>query len=237
MNQDKTNFAPRIGFAYRLKDRATVRAGYGMFYGGMESTGYSPNLGTNLPFVFQSAFNGSAANTDGLALENGFSTQIAAGLLNSIVKPSLRGVDHTVKTPYTENYNLAVEYGITHNMLATISCVGSQTHHLIVFTNPNAPLALLANGASTSGEQPLPDFGSAIFTSYSGVSNYNSLQAKLERRAHRLDFLATYTWSHSLDDAPTPLGSNGDSGYPNTNIQTLRGQYSNSPFDTRQRFT
>jgi len=238
LNQDKGNFAPRLGLAYRLNDHATVRAGYGIFYGGLESVGYSPNLGTNIPFVFQSAYNGSASNTDGLTLENGFSTQIAAGLLNSIVKPSLRGVDPTVKTPYTENYNLAVEYAITKNMLAVISYVGSQAHHVIVLTNPNAPLALLANGAGTSGEQPLPDFSSAIFTSYTGVSSYNSLQVKLERRvAHGLNFLGTYTWSHSLDDAPTPLGSNGDNAYPNTNIQPIRGQYSNSPFDTRQRFT
>ena len=33
------------------------------------------------------------------------------------------------------------------------------------------------------------------------------------------------------------MGSNGDGGYPNTNVQPIRGQYSNSPFDTRQRFT
>jgi len=238
VNQDKINLAPRIGLAYRLTGRTTVRAGYGIFYGGLESVGYSPNLGTNLPFVFQSAYDGTVFNPNGLTLENGFSAQIAAGLLNSIVKPSLRGVDPTVETPYTEHYSLAVEYGIGANMAATLSYVGTQTHHLIVFTDPNAPLALLANGAATSGEQPLPGFGSATFTSYAGVSNYNSLQAKLERRySHGLNFLGTYTWSHSLDDAPTPLGSNGDNGYPNTNIQMVRGQYSNSPFDTRQRLT
>jgi hypothetical protein len=246
VDQDKVNFAPRIGLAYRLTERATVRAGYGMFYGGMESTGYSPNLGTNAPFVFQSQYNpptagctpGVATCNDGITLENGFTTQIAAGLLNAIQFPGLRGVDSTVKTPYTENYNLAVEYGIGANMVATLSYVGSQTHHLIVFTNPNAPLALIGHNYSGPTLQPLPDFGSAIFSSYSGVSNYNSLQAKLERRfTSGLGFLATYTWSHSLDDASTPLGSNGDGGYPNTNVQAIRGQYSNSPFDTRQRLT
>ncbi len=246
VNQDKVNFAPRIGLAYRLTDRATARAGYGIFYGGMESTGYSPNLGTNVPFVFQSQYNppstgctpGVGTCNDGITLENGFTAQIAAGLLDAIQFPGLRGLDSKVKTPYTENYNLAVEYGIGNNMVATLSYVGSQTHHLIVFTNPNAPLALTGHSYAGPTLQPLPDFGSAIFSSYSGVSNYNSLQAKLERRfANGLGFLATYTWSHALDDAPTPLGSNGDGGYQNTNIQPVRGQYSNSPFDTRQRFT
>lgn len=191
-----------------------------------------------VPLVFQSAYNGNSANTAGITLENGFATQITAGLLNSIAQPSLRGFDPTVKTPYAENYNLALEFGITDSMLTAISNVGSQAHHLMVLTNPNAPLALLQNGASTSGQQPLPDFSNAIFTSYAGISNYNSLQTKVERRvAHGLNFLTTVTWSHSLDDSRTPLGSNGDNGYPNTNIQSIRGQYSNSPFDTRLRLT
>lgn len=245
VNQDKTNFAPRIGLSYRLTNHATVRAGYGIFYGGIESVGYSPNLGTNVPFVFESQYNppstctpGVGTCTDGITLETGLTSQIAAGLLNAVQFPGLRGVDSTIKTPYSENYNLAVEYGIGANTVATLSYVGSQTHHLIVFTNPNAPLAL--SGPSYRGPtlQALPDFGGVIFSSYTGVSNYNSMQAKLERRfAQGLSFLTTYTWAHSLDDAPTPLGSNGDGGYPNTNVQPIRGQYSNSPFDTRQRFT
>ena len=240
VNQDKTNFAPRIGLAYRLADRATVRAGFGMFYGGIESVGYSPNLGTNVPFVYTSQYNTPA--TQGISLENGFTAicgtcQTGQALLGGVTLPALRGVSENPKTSYSENYSLAMEYGITNNMVATLSYVGSQTHHLIVLTDPNAPVAL--SGPSYTGNLvPLPGFGGALFSAYDGMSNYNSMQAKLERRfANGLSFLATYTWAHSLDDAPTPLGSGGDGGYPNTNVQPIRGQYSNSPFDTRQRFT
>jgi hypothetical protein len=246
VNQNKVNFAPRVGVAYRLMNQATLRAGFGRFYGGLESVGYDSNMGGNLPFLFQSAYVANAPNgcvpsncpTNGITLEKGFSSQIAAGLINSIQSLTLRGMDPTVETPYAENYNFAVEYGITSSMVVTLAYVGSRGRHLIVLTNPNAPLALQTNGANPSLQQPLRDFGSAVWGSYSGISNYNSLQAKLERRfANGLNFLATYTWSHSLDDAPTPLGSNGDNGYPNTNVQSIRYQYSNSPFDTRQRFT
>ena len=246
VTQQKVNFAPRIGLAFRLTDRAAIRVGYGRFYGGLESVGYNSNMGGNLPFLFQSAYVANAPDgcvpnncpTNGMTLEQGFSSQIAAGLIDSIQSLTLRGMDSVVKTPYAENYNLAVEYGITGNMVVTLAYVGSRGRHLIVLTNPNAPLALQTNGANPNLEQPLRDFGSAVWASYSGISNYNSLQAKLERRfANGLNFLATYTWSHSLDDAPTPLGSNGDNGYPNTNVQPIRYQYSNSPFDTRQRFT
>ena len=246
VTQDKLNLAPRVGLAYRLTDRTVVRAGYGIFYGGLESTGYNPNLGVNAPFVFQSNFIANAPNgclvgncpTDGITLATGFTNEIQSGLINALATPSLRGVQPNVKTPYSMNYNISFQHEIPGQMVATVSYVGSQSRHLIVFTNPNAPLALLQNGANPTPEQPLPGFGSAIFSAYEGASNYNSLQSNVERRfSGGLSFLATYTYSHSLDDAPTPLGANGDNGYTNTNIQSIQNQYSNSPFDTRHRFT
>jgi hypothetical protein len=246
VTQGKIDLAPRVGLSYMLNDHVVARAGFGMFYGGLENIGYSGNLGNNPPFIYQSSFLANAPNgcqvnscpTDGLTLENGFSASLSAGLLNSIISPSLRGMDNSVRTPYAVDYNLAFQFGIARNLAATFAYVGSESHHLIVFTNPNAPVALQTNGADQSVQQPLPGFGSAIFSSYTGVGSYNSLQVSVERRFNKgLNFLGTYTYSHALDDAPTPLGSNGDNGYPNTNIQSIRGQYSNSPFDVRQRFT
>jgi hypothetical protein len=52
-----------------------------------------------------------------------------------------------------------------------------------------------------------------------------------------MNFLASYTYAHSLDDAPTPLGSTGDGGYRNTNLLPIRYDYSNSAWDTRHRFS
>jgi hypothetical protein len=40
-----------------------------------------------------------------------------------------------------------------------------------------------------------------------------------------------------LDDAPTPLGVTGDIGYRQSNLIPIRMDYSNTGFDTRQRFT
>ena len=242
VNPSKEDFAPRIGIAYRVNSKATVRSGYGIFYGGLENAGYSPNLGMNAPFVFGSAINslgGGAYN--GVNLATGFTAAINTGLLNALSSPALRGMDFNPKTPYTEDYNLALEYGLGNNMVVTLSYVGASGRHLVVLTTPNAPLAL-TNGTDTSSAsyQPLPDFGncSNCFISFAGISSYNAMQAKLERRTTAgLGFLATYTWAHSLDDAATPLGADGDNGYANTNVQPIRRQYSNSPFDTRQRVT
>jgi len=249
----KTNFAPRVGFAYRATDKAVVRGGYGIFFGGLESTGYYPNLGENFPFEFDSGFGapscnagGSCAN-NGFTLESGFSSAISAGLLNSIQQPALRGSEAKVRTPYSEQYNLTVEYGFSNTLVGSVGYVGSVSRHLQSFPDPNGPVALAPNGfngyKNAAGDnvnplKPYPHFGGVSFTAYDAASNYNSLQTKLEKRLSRgLSFLATYTWSHSLDDAPTPLGSTGDFGYRSLNILGMGADYASSPFDVRQRFT
>ena len=44
----KTNIAPRAGFAYKVTDKAVLHGGYGIFFGGLESVGYYPNPGRKL---------------------------------------------------------------------------------------------------------------------------------------------------------------------------------------------
>lgn len=242
----KSNFAPRIGFAYRVTSRLVAHGGYGIFYGGLESTGYYPNLGENYPFEFDSSFpsptscvQGGSCPTNGFTLENGFSAAIAAGLQNAINVPNLRGSDPKAKTPYSEQYNLTTEYEISPDMTVGLGYVGSVARHLQVFPNPNGQQVLAPNGYGPQ-YNPFTAFPgvSDTYTSYAGISGYNSLQTKLERRFSRnLSFLATYTWSHSLDDAPTPLGSTGDPGYRDTALVPIRDDYGNSPFDVRHRFT
>ena len=240
----KLNFAPRFGYAYRATDKLIVRGGFGIFFGGLESTGYFPNLGENYPFEFDSTFPvaqgcspGNCQN-NGIALETGFTTQIAAGLQNAISTPSLRGSDPKVKTPYSEQYNLATEYAITNNMSATVSYVGAVNRHLVVFPDQNTANALIGPNDTYNNFRPFPTFGGTAYSQYSGSSNYNSLQAKLDRRfSNGASFLASYTYSHSLDNAPTPLGSTGDAGYRNALLTGIGADYSNSPFDVRHRFT
>ncbi len=247
----KANFAPRLGFAYRVGEKTAIRGGYGIFFGGLESAGYYPNLGENFPFEFDSNFNpvGNVANpsancnpgncpTDGITLATGFSNAIAAGLINSIATPSLRGSAAKVKTPYSQQYNLSVEHSITNSLVATVSYVGSNARHLIVFPDPNSPATLANPTVNTQNLRPFPGFGGSAYSDYAGDSNYNSFQAKIERRMSRgLSFLGTYTYAHALDDAPTPLGSTGDAGYRGTNILPISYDYSNSPFDVRHRVT
>jgi len=48
----KTNIAPRLGFAYEVTPKWVVRGGVGLFFNSFENQGYGPNIGENYPFVF-----------------------------------------------------------------------------------------------------------------------------------------------------------------------------------------
>lgn len=245
IESSKINFAPRIGFAYSVLPQFVVRGGYGIFYGGLEAIGYGVNLAQNVPFNFtsnvitsQSCSFGNGCPTNGLSLNTGFSSQVATGLLNSITSPSLTGADPKQKVPYSEQFNLSTQYGLTKDLAMTVDYVGSVSRHLQVEYDINRTRALLANGTNTQNYRPFPHFGNTQYTQSAGQSSYNSLQAKLEQRPRKgLSFIASYTYAHSLDNAQADLAETSDLGYRAPGIIPLSYEQSNSGFDVRHRFT
>ncbi|MGO8759837.1 MAG: carboxypeptidase regulatory-like domain-containing protein [Terracidiphilus sp.] len=240
-----TNFAPRVGVAYSPDGKTAIRAGIGMFYGGLESLGYWGNLGENYPFQVNAGYNNTIGcpnnmycAPDGVTIANGFTAILAKGFDNVVTGLSMRGEDQNTKTPYTESWNLAVERSISNNIVATAAYVGNESHHLQVNVDPDGQLALTNSGNGNSYlTKPMPDYGTA-YVANAGFSNYHSLQAKIEKRLSKgYNLLATYTWAHAMDAARTPLGSNGDGDFRSFNLIPLRKDYANSPFDTRQRLT
>lgn len=87
-----------------------------------------------------------------------------------------------------------------------------------------------ANTVRTAGV--LSPFGSVNAQSSNGTSNYNAMNVDIKKRFSRnLQFLASYTWSHSIDDSSdlqTLL-------LPQDN-RNLRAERSDSLFDQRHRF-
>lgn len=250
----KTNVAPRVGFAFKATDKAVVHGGYGIFFGGLESTGYYPNFGENFPFEFDSTYNAPSCNlngscpNNGFTLENGFSALLNSptGLLTAPKQPTLRGGEAKVRTPYSQQYNLTVEYGFSNSLVGSLGYVGAVSHHLQSFPNANGQTVLTpsnfggytdANGDHTNPYEPFPHVNFS-YTAYDAASNYNSLQAKIEKRlTNGLSFLTTYTYAKSLDNADTPLGTTGDQGDRGINILGWEGDYGPSGFDVRHRLT
>ena len=78
-----------------------------------------------------------------------------------------------------------------------------------------------------------PYLGSILVLSNLYKSNYNGLQATLQQRtAHGLSFLASYTYSHSIDDDSYNIGQFLPQDSTNPALE-----YASSDFDIKHRFT
>jgi hypothetical protein len=278
----KTNFAPRVGFAYQIDPKTVVRAGFGTFFGAIELPG-GAELTVNYPWAYtailQNDFNGaypavscfpnpysgasntysacpgmgvanpnpnvpSTAATDpaptpfNSSLEIGLSNYLSGGLLAQYAgAPTINRMDNPVHTPYTASYNLTVERQIGRNMIATVGYVGNFARHTWSYQPNYGGSLALTNGASSNATG---QFGSLTFyaSSWTGEQSYNALQSKLEKRlSNGLSFLATYTWSHAMDDGSNTGIGGGPGAYRNENLIPQKDEFTNAVFDVRQRVT
>jgi hypothetical protein len=130
------------------------------------------------------------------------------------------------------------QYAVSGSVSATIGYVGSvgrRMHLNPTSTGFNAPAVLAAPGVNTKRYSAFPQLGTIVYNLYEGTTSYHALQAALEKRfASGLSFLASYTYSHSLDNGDSGLG---DTSFRNLRMIPLNQETANSDFDTRQRVT
>ncbi len=155
-------------------------------------------------------------------------------------------------SPYAMNFNLNVQRQLPGNLILQIGYVGAQGRHLELTYegNPISPAGTAACAADPTCIQdrstqhntypshalyaPGNIFASVGTQATVGVSSYNSMQVSLRKTlSHGLSFLASYTWSHSIDDTSgfenSGFGSRANDPY---NFALSRGD---SAFDARQR--
>jgi Carboxypeptidase regulatory-like domain/TonB dependent receptor/TonB-dependent Receptor Plug Domain len=189
------NLAPRLGIAYRLSretGRETVlRAGAGVFYdmGNGQST-----LGFTLP-PFSTGFLAPAPTNVPYPLT------LTAAQPPPFPNPPFAFVaafDPDLKLPRTYQWNVAVERSLGAAQTVSASYVAALGRELI-------SLRRLVN--------PNPTFVSVQIVRNEASSDYHALQLQFQRRlSHGLQALASYTWSHSLDDASSDFGFGLDHG-------------------------
>jgi hypothetical protein len=257
----KTNFAPRIGFAYQASDKLVARAGFGLFYNSFDNQGYGPNIGENYPFVFNFNFAQQnlgipsvspisagtpyagcpTAGPGGVAtLSSGLSCLAFSPLDVNASGLSLQGLQFNYQTPTTISSNLTFQYSLTPKLSAQVAYVYTRANHLQTGVGTNNVTQLLPAGASTANAVAFPDFahGSSYNVS-TGTSNYNSLQTRLEQQfGNGLQFLASYTWSKTLGDAQDLLNGGSLMGYRAPQVPGFGPEFDYGPaaYDIRNVF-
>jgi outer membrane receptor protein involved in Fe transport len=242
----KNNFAPRFDTAYQLADKWVARAGYGLFYGAFENRGGNPSLGYNYPFQFTLIYQAPNDTTptqlpDGSLATLDARTRIVLDPTNVNANGlSMRGVEFDYKTPRYHNYNVTLQTEVFSNHSVEVGYVGTRGRNLETFTGMNNVQQLLPPGTNPQSYVQWPNFArGSLLVRTVGVSEYDSLQMKFQRRyINGLQFLLSYTLSDSKTNAGDSLSGGGVGGLraPDVAGWDLKNDIGLSGFHTRHAF-
>jgi hypothetical protein len=213
----KTNFSPRVGFAYTPIAQTVIRGAYGIFYSAQEvRTGDPLQIEYNLPFYYQPAFQGDG-QTPAFTLAKGFPPLNPAQAVN----PGATSLDSHVKTPYYQEWNLAVQRALPGRTVLEVAYAGSKGVHLQMLTDQNQDR--VPGPGDPQERRPYPFYSGFASIQMRGNSSFNSLQFKLEKRlSHGLYFLSAYTFSRGIDDG-VPICCNQPWPDDSYNLKNLKG--------------
>jgi hypothetical protein len=242
---DKLDIGPRMGFAYNVLPKTVIRGFYGIFYGGEENQGGSPNRGESAPFNISPLLGrpGSTTNfqpnpyfgTTG-GVTNGFPINVFTGV--PVTSLQFRTVAENFRNPMVQEWNLTMQQQLPAQMVFEVGYAGNhQSHQLLNWNNNFCPTIFTANPAITCNALRIqPEVGTISNTSTFGFGNYNAMTASLRKRLTAgLQFQAAYTYGHALANSGTPLsGSTNIGALDPTNYAT---SYSNASWDIRHNFT
>jgi Carboxypeptidase regulatory-like domain len=257
------DFAPRVGFAYRLTETTVVRGGFAISYFPYPDNDYAfdfPVLQNNaFPSLNGSSFTQSIdASNNPISMKSGFPTPLVAnipanGLIpvtpvkvgtTSLLTQNYTVVNLNFREPYTESWNLAVQHSLPGKFVLEAAYVGNHGVDLPTVYNLNA--ATLGSATATNNNRPLfarlsPSgvpyglTGNVALKFLGTSSNYNALQAKLDRRFSGGFLMTTsYTFGKALGYVNEGSNTiNSTVGGLQNYIGSIRSNYAPLAFDRR----
>jgi len=216
MKTDYTNFAPRLGGAYQLRTDpgwdTILRAGGGVFFDNDNwlGSGTFQALGFSGSYACPSQTCGFPETQAEIAMD-------APNTTAPYTHVTIYDYPNHMQLPYSLQWNVSVQQALGAAQSLTLSYVGASARRL-----PNLEYYSLNSFNS--------NFGTVISAFGNIHSNYNALQASFQRRlSHGLQVLASYDWTHTLDNKSEGIGIEiGRREIPPT--------YGNSDLDLRHNF-
>jgi hypothetical protein len=220
---------PHIGIAYQMTDHFVVRGGYGAtsFF---EGNSYNQRLTAIAPFLQAAGFSVSAPTTTSVptpnTAEEGFTGSDTAVQYSSS-NNGYTAYPQNIQPAYVQEFNLTVEYALTHTASLQAGYVGETGQHIEDYGNVNQ---LTVNNDQTSAPFYNSPYigvngvdsalgvggnGGLLITESRAMMNYNALQAVLRQRlSHGLEYTVNYTWGKAMTNSlgNYSLNVNGYSG-------------------------
>ena len=223
INPNHKDFAPRVGFAYRLTNSTVIRGGAGIYYNPNQTNSFT-FLSNNPPFSVVTTYNASAGNPTLSLTSPTPSSALGKASLANVVSPN-----PNLPSAYMNQWSFDVQQALWRNAAFEAGYLGSQTVHLDRSFYVNTPLP---GPGAIAARRPNQNFAAIRIIQNDEDANYQGLSLTLRQRlSHGLTLLSSYTWSHTLDVS----GDSNNGGAP-MNPFNWRADYGNSNWDVRHRF-
>jgi hypothetical protein len=186
---DKDDFAPRVGIAWRVRNKTVVRAGYGINYNLAQYGIFIRNLAFQPPFAI-TATNVSPYGSF-LTLENGFPSTSETAVTNNYA------LDPNYRIGYIQIWNLDIQRQLPGNVQLNIGYNGAKGTRL------DTQRALVPScqtlDCHSSALQATAPF---IYESSEGNSILHAGSLRIRKRFSKgLGISAMYVYAKSIDDA------------------------------------
>ena len=210
VDPNKADFGPRLGAAYSLNQRTVVRGGFGMGYTHWNRVGsnyltMSPPFGivaTRLVYPSASTY----TNT-----QSGFPANMVNPSNYNPAEDVLQYMPRSSPDTQVFNWFFSLQRDLGHNWLIDLAYVGNHGKNEIIVNDVNQ--ATLGGSAALQARVPSSNFSTIAGILPWATSDYDGLQAKVEKRfSQGLYVLNSFTWSKDIDYAAQALDGGGNCG-------------------------
>lgn len=207
----KNDWAPRLGLAWSMNSKTVLRASSGIFFD-VPSTNlwYQTFANGGSTQAFTDTFTPTAAGAP--LFPNVFNYLPGAAFPQP---PTITALTPNYRTPYIVNSSIQISRQLAQNDSLTVGYVNTGARDLTYERDLNLinPIRYLADGrpvysSSVNASTRLyPQFNGIKFEDTGATANYNALIVSyLHRWSAGFETSMSYTWSHSLSDAPDLYG-------------------------------